>query len=76
MGMVDNIECRNINKKHIKLNFRGQGVNFTNILSAAFAPVFLRQKSTELKCNDTKVVYETFEQNFGEIDSRAVTNEV
>jgi hypothetical protein len=28
------------------------GVNFTNILRAAFAPIFLRQKSTNLKCKN------------------------
>ncbi len=36
------------------------GVNFTNIIRAAFAPIFLRQKSTNLKSKYKKVSCETF----------------
>ncbi len=36
------------------------GVNFTNIIRAAFAPIFLRQKSTNLKSMYKKVSRETF----------------
>jgi hypothetical protein len=37
-------------------------VNFTNILLAAFAPLFLRQKSTNLKSQYKKALRETFVQ--------------
>ncbi len=36
-----------------------QGVNFTNILRAAFAPVFLRQKNISTKKLRAKLLYET-----------------
>jgi hypothetical protein len=39
------------------INFEMQsfsGVNLTNILRAAFAPIFLRQKTTTLKCKNKK----------------------
>ncbi len=40
-----------------------QGVNFTKILRAAFAPIFLHQKNTNLECKYkkklcTKLLYE------------------
>jgi hypothetical protein len=38
---------------------RNSGVNFTNILSAAFATLYLRQKSTNLKCKYKKAASET-----------------
>jgi hypothetical protein len=37
-------------------------VNVTNILRAVFAPIFLRQKSTILKCKFKKVASKTFAQ--------------
>ncbi len=51
------------------------GVNFTNILRAAFAQIFLCQKSTNLKCKYKKAAVKTFArkscaQNVGKIDSR------
>ncbi len=36
------------------------GVNFTNILRAAFAPIFLRQKSTNFKSQYKKASRKTF----------------
>jgi hypothetical protein len=39
------------------------GVDFTNILRAAFAPNFLCQKSTNLQCKFKKAVRKIFEQN-------------
>jgi hypothetical protein len=36
------------------------GVNFTNTIHAAFAPIFLRQKSTNLKSKYKKVSRKTF----------------
>ncbi len=53
------------------------GVNFTNILRAAFVPTFLRQKSTNLKSKYKKASRETFVQksrayNVGEIDTRFI----
>jgi hypothetical protein len=52
------------------------GVNFTNILRAAFAPIFLRTKSKNLKSKYKKASYETFVRqsrayNVGEIDTRS-----
>jgi hypothetical protein len=38
------------------------GVNFTNILKAAFAPISLRQESTNLKCKYDKATQKTFVQ--------------
>jgi hypothetical protein len=38
------------------------GDNFTNILRAAFAPIFLRQKSTNLKLKQKKVARKSFVQ--------------
>jgi hypothetical protein len=37
-----------------------QGVNFTNILRAAFVPIFLRQKRTHLKCKHKKLCVKLF----------------
>jgi hypothetical protein len=34
--------------------FAAAGVNLTNILRAAFVPIFLRQKSTNSKCKYKK----------------------
>jgi hypothetical protein len=56
------------------------GVNFTNIFRAAFVPIFLRQKITNLKCKHKKTVLETFVrksrmQNVGEIDRRSQSNQ-
>jgi hypothetical protein len=53
------------------------GVNFNNILKAACAPIFLHQKSTNLKCKYNKAVRETFvqkscAQNVGEKDTKFV----
>ncbi len=42
-------------------------VNFTNILQAAFAPIFLPQKSTNLKSNYKKASRETFVQKTARI---------
>jgi hypothetical protein len=36
------------------------GVNFTNIIRATFAPIFLRHKSTSLKSKYKKVLLKTF----------------
>jgi hypothetical protein len=49
-------------------------VNFTNISRAAFATIFLRQKSTNLKCEYKKAASKTFIQTscaqiVGEIDT-------
>jgi hypothetical protein len=49
-------------------------VNFTNILQAAYAPIFLRQKSTNLKSKYKKALRKTFVRkscayNVGEIDT-------
>jgi hypothetical protein len=38
------------------------GVNYTNILRGAFAPIFLRQKSTSLRCKNKKSANETFKK--------------
>ena len=38
------------------------GVNFTTILRAAFVPIYLRQKSTNLKCKYRKAAQKTFVQ--------------
>ncbi len=38
------------------------GVNYTNTLKAAFEPIFLFQKSKNLKCKHTKATNETFVQ--------------
>ncbi len=51
------------------------GVNFTNILQAAFAPIFLSQKSTNLKSKYKKALRKPFVRksrayNVGEIDTR------
>jgi hypothetical protein len=44
------------NKKKKKKKGSGKlGVNFTNILRAGFAPIFLSQKSTNLKCKYKKL---------------------
>jgi hypothetical protein len=43
----------------IKYATHRPGVNFTNILRAAFAPVFLRQKSKNLKSKYKKALCET-----------------
>ncbi len=53
-------------------------VNFTNILRAAFAPIFLRQKSTNLKCKYKRAARKTFirkrrESNVGEIENLKTT---
>ncbi len=40
----------------------GKTFNITKILRAAFAPIFLCQKSTNLKCKYLKVTGKTFEQ--------------
>jgi hypothetical protein len=37
-----------------------QGINFTNKLRAAFAPIFLRQKSTNPKSKYKKAPHKTF----------------
>ena len=49
-------------------------VNFTNILQAAFAPIYLRKKSTNLQCKYIKSALKTFihkscSYNVGEIDT-------
>jgi hypothetical protein len=61
------------NKMLLKLT---QGVNFTNILIAAYAPIFLRQKTTNLKCKNKKAASKAFVRkrhasNVGEIDQRS-----
>ncbi len=59
---------------HAKV-FCPPGVNFTNISRAAFAQIFLRQKSTALECKYKKKLCSKFwnkknwMQNVGEIDS-------
>jgi hypothetical protein len=40
----------------------GPGVNFTNILREAFGLIFLRQKSTNLKCKSKKAARKTSER--------------
>ncbi len=51
------------------------GVNFTKILRADFAPIFLERKSTNLKCKYKVAVHKTCAwkscaQNVGDMDSR------
>ena len=62
-----------------KIDFRGlkskTGVNFTNFLQAAFAPMSLRQNNTNLSRRYKKIAQKTFVQkscskNVGEIDPR------
>ncbi len=51
-------------RKRERMRDVGEGVrdevNFTNIIRAAFAPIFFRQKSTNLKCKYKKAAGKTF----------------
>ncbi len=46
--------------RHLLDKENRSGVNFTNILRAAFAPIFLRQKTTNLKCKSKKAAHKIF----------------